>query len=641
MRSGAGLALILSSGALTPALAQSDVATQVLDKVVITASRVPTTLAETTDSITVITRGQIERISAASGVALFRQVPGLQIDQLGGPGGLSSVYIRGSDPNHVLVLIDGVRVNDSTNSRGGGFDMSSIDPSIVDRIEVLRGAASAIYGAEAMGGVINIITRAVDTDGTYGVVGAGVGGLGYHSLNARVSTGSPSTRVSVSASRLLDGSDAAGGRLALNHVDGGVNWTPDARLAFDLDARHTERQSSSFPDDSGGIRLAKIRMLEQKQSHDTSGNGRARWDLDSVTLNLIAMRYEHVENIESPGVAPGIRSKIGVPSAVSRTEFTRSSLGTNVVWHLGGGSELVIGAEHQRELGGNQTIYTFFGQAIPVHFNLTRNTRSTFTELKWQLTLELLLRAGLRYDEVDGNGSHTSPSVGARYKLAALDGSFKANYSEGFKPPSFFVLGLPVALGGNPDLRAERSKGGSIGYEQRVLGDKASGSVSLFKTRYTDLVTFDNETNQTVNADQVDIHGAEFEARVQATERISLLVNFTRLISHVRDSDEPLRQRPGRRAGVQLALSLLSDLQLNWRTEYIAQVFDSSIPTGNLTLPTALRTDVNLTWRRQLGASGALKFSVAIDNLFAKPNESYVGATAPGRRYRLNLSGSL
>ena len=84
-------------------------------------------------------------------VDLFRQVPGLQIDQLGGPGGLSSVYIRGSDPNHTLVLIDGVRVNDPTNARGGGYDLSNLDPSNIERVEVLRGAASSVYGADAMG----------------------------------------------------------------------------------------------------------------------------------------------------------------------------------------------------------------------------------------------------------------------------------------------------------------------------------------------------------------------------------------------------------------------------------------------------------------------------------------------------------
>ena len=641
MRPRGGIALIVGSAALTSALAQTDSALQTLDKVVITATRVPTTLAETTESVTVISREQIDRTGAASGVDLFRQVPGLQIDQLGGAGGLSSVYIRGSDSNHVLVLIDGVRVNDPTNSRGGGFDMSSIDPSTVDRIEVLRGAASSVYGADAMGGVINIITRGASGNETQGFLGAGGGGLGYRSLNGRVSTGGANTRFSVGASRFLDGTDAEGGRLAFGQFDAGAHWKPDARLAFDLDARFTERHSSAFPDDSGGVRLAVIRTLELKQSHAATVSGRARWDFDPVTFNFSANRYEHVENIDSPGVAPGVRSDFGVASSVSRTDFRRSNVSISVIWHLGGGSELAVGGEYQRERGDSQTLYTFFGMPIPVDFDLTRATRSAFTELKWQLTPELLLRTGVRHDDVDGNGSHTSPSLGARYELRALDASVKASYSEGFKPPSFFALGLPVALGGNPNLRAERSRGGSIGYEQRLWGDRLSAGVSLFKTRYSDLVTFDNQTNQIVNANQVEILGAEFEMRWKATDTFSVRANFTRLFSRVLESDEPLRQRPGRRAGVQLAWSLPQNLQLNWRTEYIAQVFDSSIPTGNLTLPTYLRNDVNLAWRMPIGLKNGLTVSASVDNLFNKGNEAYIGATAPGRRVRLNVGARL
>jgi hypothetical protein len=122
-----------------------------LADVLVTAYRVPTLEREAADNVTIIGREQIERRDVASGVDLFRQVPGLQIDQLGGPGGPGSVYIRGSDPNHVLVLVDGVRTNDPTTSRGGGFDLSNLDPNQIERVEVLRGAASPVYGADAMG----------------------------------------------------------------------------------------------------------------------------------------------------------------------------------------------------------------------------------------------------------------------------------------------------------------------------------------------------------------------------------------------------------------------------------------------------------------------------------------------------------
>ncbi len=110
--------------------------------------------------------------------------------------------------------------------------------------------------------------------------------------------------------------------------------------------------------------------------------------------------------------------------------------------------------------------------ATPVNFDLVRRTTSEFAELKWQAVRDLTVRAGVRHDAVDGNGSRTSPTVGLRYNLPAIDGSLKASYGEGFKPPSFFALGLPVALGGNPIC------GPNAARAARWATNKASGAAA-------------------------------------------------------------------------------------------------------------------------------------------------------------------
>ena len=127
--------------------------------VVVTASRIPGTLADTTASVTIISQSDIAARSPASVTELLRQVPGMHVDQPGGRGSTSSVYIRGSDPNYTLVLMDGIVVNDPTNNRGGSFDFSTLDIEHIERIEIVRGPLSAVYGSNALGGVINIITR--------------------------------------------------------------------------------------------------------------------------------------------------------------------------------------------------------------------------------------------------------------------------------------------------------------------------------------------------------------------------------------------------------------------------------------------------------------------------------------------------
>ena len=130
-----------------------------LEPVVGTATVAPTPLGRTTAPVTVISHEQIAAQQATSVTELLRQVPGVHIDQAGARGGISSVYVRGSDPNFTVVLIDGVKVNDPTNSRGGSFDFSTLSTDNIERIEIVRGPLSAVYGSDALGGVIDIITR--------------------------------------------------------------------------------------------------------------------------------------------------------------------------------------------------------------------------------------------------------------------------------------------------------------------------------------------------------------------------------------------------------------------------------------------------------------------------------------------------
>ncbi len=623
-------------GSLLPlaAHAQAESVPSALPSVVVVGTRVSTTPRDGTSSVSVVTRDQIDRMGVASAVDLFRLIPGLQIDQVGGSGGLSSIYIRGSDPNHVLVLVDGVRVNDPTNSRGGSFDMSNLDPAQFERIEVLRGGASAVYGADAMGGVINIVTRKAESS-----IGGevGLGGLGYRAVNARASRRGD-IALSAGASSLRDGRPGDGSTLDLRQLSAGADWTlsPDARVQVDL--KHGERRSASFPDDSGGVQLARIRTLEQRRGSDSSISMRGSWNVGAVALNAAATRYAHEEDIDSPGVAPGVRSAIGVPASLAHTNLRRTNVVLSGVLRMVDGSELAAGIELQTEHGVNRTVYSLFGSTIPADFDLHRETRAGFAELKWLATDDLIVRLGLRRDSVQDNGARTSPSTGVRYNLPGLTAAaLKATYAEGFKPPSFFALGLPVPLGGNPDLRPETSRGGSFGYEQTLWSGKASTSINAFETRYANLVTFDNQTNQLVNADRVRTKGVEVELSVQASDAVRVRSTFTRLLTRVADSDEPLRQRPGRRAGIEIDWTPDERSGVNWRTEYSADTFDSAVPTGSVLLPSYMRSDIAYNVR----VRNWLRLTAAVDNVFDRQNQSYIGAITPGRRVRLAVGVAL
>ena len=128
-------------------------------EIVVTGSRVATTPDDIAANVTVLEREDFDVEKPAKLADVLRRVAGVHVDQVGGRGGTGSLYLRGADPNYTLVLVDGVRVNDPTNARGGSFDFSTLDVADVERVEIARGPYSAVYGGDALAGVINIVTR--------------------------------------------------------------------------------------------------------------------------------------------------------------------------------------------------------------------------------------------------------------------------------------------------------------------------------------------------------------------------------------------------------------------------------------------------------------------------------------------------
>jgi vitamin B12 transporter len=176
VRSRAGwlLALLFTAGA-----AGADDA-----DVVVTGTRLPVTSAGLAQNVTVIERAEIQT-SAPSGIEdVLSRVTGIYVDQAGSAGGFMSMYLRGAENSHLLILLDGVRLNDPTTTRGSTYDLSSIDVNQIERIEVLRGPASAVYGGEALAGVMHFITRRASVNGIAGSGYAAVGGDDERSYGA-------------------------------------------------------------------------------------------------------------------------------------------------------------------------------------------------------------------------------------------------------------------------------------------------------------------------------------------------------------------------------------------------------------------------------------------------------------------------
>lgn len=596
----------------------------------VSAYRVPMTLRETAQGVSIIDRQDIEVRKPASVVDLLQQLPGVQVDQVGSPGGVSNIYIRGSDPEQVLVLIDGVRVNDPMLSRGGSYDISSIDPALIERIEVLRGGGSAIYGADALGGVVNIVTRQRPSKPFEMSIGGGIGGDGYRSLNAHVLGGTDTVSASVGLGHLEDGKRSDGGEINLNTISAALNLRPNDRFQARVFLYGNDRDSTSFPDTSGGVRLAFLRDVERRDAQEmTAGVGLKYTATSFLSLNFQISRFAREESIDSPGVTiPSLPPFPPVPPTVSNTDFTRDSALLSATLHLPLNTEVTVGGEHIDERGDANGLMLGF---IPLDFSLSRRTNSLFAEAKSTPLRGLVITLGARDDRPSGLDREFSPSAGVRYTLAATGTTFKARYAEGFRAPSFYALGDPLV--GNPALLPEKSKSGELGIEQRFWSDRLMFGVTAYRNRVKNLIDFDTSIFKLVNRGSVDLHGAEAVAELRPTNDLALNASYTYLDQDIDDGAAPLRNRPRHRAALAAIYQLGEAWQFSWTTSYVGEVQDFSVPTGTVTLDAFFRTDVAVSYRwRQFTTT------LAIDNLFNEKYEQFVGFTAPGMRGRLMLS---
>lgn len=592
----------------------------------ISAYRVPTLLSETSQGVSVITAEEIRARNASSVVEVMNQIPGMHVDQVGGPGGTASAYIRGSDPNQVLVLVDGVRLNDPTTSRGGAIDLSSLSTAYVERIEVIRGGGSALYGSDAMGGVINIVTKRGGADGFKISANAGLGTRGYQTADGALSGGNEAARFRVGISNLKDGLTSEGGTLDLTTFSGSLDVRIADNAELRMNALGTSRGSTSFPDTSGGIRLAVFRDLEQRHANENTLGAQLKWSpSETVDMNFQLSNYGRTENIQSPGISPGFP----IPAFDSHSQFSRNTALASATFRLPYASVLTAGYEYLGESGTNTTdIPAFFTTAF---FTQDRTTNSGFAELKSSPVTGLVLRAGVRYDDVTAFGGRASPNAGVRYTLASTGTVLKANAGRGFKAPSFYALSNPLV--GDPNLVPETSVNAEVGVEQAFLGDRALASLTWFRNHFQNLIDFDANTQRLVNRSPVTAQGAEAELSVKPIDTLSVGIEATYAPTRIDATDERIRNRPDWRGGFTITWTANERIALGWRTLYVGTSLDSSVPTGIITLEPYWRTDVTGSY----ALNDKVTFTAAIDNLFDNNYEQYVGFTNPGVRFRIGV----
>lgn len=530
-----------------------------MEEVVVTATRTETALDKAGgSSVTLITPEDIAAKNQTTVEEVIKGVPGVDVVSTGGPGSSSSISIRGADAKNTLVLIDGIMVND-TSSTNRTADLANLTTDNIERIEVVRGPLSALYGSNATAGVINIITKkgrgkpslyigsecgSYDTWKTYG----GASGQ-WEKLHFSFSASQTDTN---GFSMANDRNNAIAGGPNTDEKDGWNNTTLSGNFGVDI--------TENF-DISTVVRKIKSEV----EVDDYNGFAADQWDYNlwPAALAPYGAKKQKVESdqwfyrfdihnrffegkVDSRFFYKGAEQERDGFDADGNPSYDYEGKSIETGWQ----GSLMVADWNELSCG-----YTYFEESYDQTATREKDTDINSYWVSDQLFLfdeALIVVAGLRVDDHESFGTETTWQVAPSYRIDQTGTTIKASYGTGFRAPSLYELfadAIPayLFLGGNPDLDPEESEGWDAGFEQAVFGGKLNFGATYFYTKYKDKIEFvvDPATFTSTYANlQGDTTTEGVEAFIQwlPMKDLSFLLNYTYTDTEDPDGEDLVRR---------------------------------------------------------------------------------------------------
>lgn len=525
------------------------------DNIVVTATRSAIRLENAIVPVTVITRQDIEQSLASDLAELLRFEAGIDIGRNGGPGQATSVFLRGTESNHTLVLVDGVRINPGTV---GGAAIQHIAPETVERIEIVKGARSALFGTDAIGGVVNVITRRNDRAAFQGSVGGG----SFDTRSAFV----------------------AGGRNSEDSNLGfAVNWQDTEgyppRIENDIDRGYENLTANLHAGRRLGSSYVALRHWQAEGMNDYLDFFLAPLDQDfRVASSALELRTNWSDDLESTFVLSHIDNELHQNQSEDFVESTRDSLD----WQLS------LSRGNHEWIGG---VYLFDENAQSLSFGTgfdeDTTVRAVFLENQWSSGRHRTFLAA-RLTDHESFGNHATWNAEYAADLNA-EWSLRAGAGHAFRAPDATDR---FGFGGNPALDPEVADELQAGVRFRP-NERHSVGLELYAIDIEDLIEFDLATFQLRNVAQAEIRGAEldWEYRVDG---------FTLRAALVRQSvdDAATGTRLPRRAEESMSVKMTKDVGEH-RLGLSVLASGDRADVGGVTLPGYVLA--NLTGRFALG----------------------------------------
>lgn len=600
---------------------EQDAATKYnLGNVIVSATKTEIYQAEVGSSTTVITADDIAKTGKSTVYEVLRDVPGVTVVQTSAYGGTTSVYLRGGKPGQTLVLIDGVEVNDSM-SIDRSFDFAHLTTDNIERIEVVRGPQSPLYGSDAMSGVINIITKKGQGKPKFSGYFEG----GSHSTlreNLDLSGSIDKFNYSLFTSHL----DSSGINKASSGTedDGYRNTAISSKIGYkifknselSLVARFTDAKTSiddgAYDDDPNYT--AWWRDFATKLAFDQSI---ASWWSHTLSFSYHNVRRKYRDEKDSIDTTEDIQSWY----KGDNKEFEWKHNFSPVNW-----STLTSGLEYEQERGSS---YYRSKTTITKVNRKTLDNMGFYLQNQFKLWEKLFITPGLRVDDYELFGAETTYKISTAYLISETSTRLKGNWGTGFKAPSLYQL---YSNYGDPNLKPDESKSYDFGFEQNLLDNKVSFGVTYFHNDFRNMIDWDSATRKYKNVGRAMTKGFEVGTKFLPFENLTIGANFTYTDTEDKETGLELLRRPKRQVNLTIDWKFLGKANLNLGVNYVGSRKDTGYVTDKAYTTVRLATSYDVTKNFQIFGR--------IENLFDKKYQDVHGYAMPGRSFYAGVKAS-
>ncbi|MCU0666245.1 MAG: TonB-dependent receptor [Candidatus Omnitrophica bacterium] len=610
-----------------------------LERIVVTSSRTPENIKGTTSDVTVLWKKDLDDANSADLKNMIRQVLGVDVVQTGSFGGATSFFLRGTSPGQSRIMIDNVRLYDPI-AADAAYDMGHLLVGNIDRTEIVRGPQSVLYGSDAMGGVVNIITQK---------------GEGRPRVNILLSQGTHNTQnmsleslgridklsYSFSASRYA--SDGISKLRNTSEHDPNEDLNLSLRAEYNIDAQNTFGITSRIVeskyryDDSFGLRDDPNLKAHQRQMIFSNFWETRPADFWKQKLQLsyfgISRRDFDDKDEQFPNDYLRDRYKGQSYQMDWQNNFTLSQFDT-----------LVCGVDGQRESGEYHyySEYTYGGSVYSSQTDFPRvysNTKGVYAENLLNVSDKFRFNTGIRIDDHSYAGLKTVYKTDASY-LFSCGTKIKAGWGTAYKAPTLYQLhaeAIPFMFGGGNDkLQPEESQSYEFGFEQAIMKDKVYFSSVFFHTQLKNLIDAKYDpvtyyTPQYSNIGQARIYGYENSLEFRPLDVFKINIGYTWQDTEDKSNGDELIRRPRNKAFLGLNYSPIPKLEINLKLLYVGRRSD----VGNLLLKAYNKTDLNINYKINKNFETFLN----VDNLTSEKYREVFNYACPGRM--VNIGGKI